>query len=201
MGIFDPDDEWEVEVEVARVGQAVSDLILAKLQQRSDASKAYNYTHIKAIEDMKKRFYAQEYAESVLKVSLDPGAREPARAHPEDAGLDLFSPEAVKVPARGSAVIDTGVHVEIQNGYAGMIKSKSGLNIKHGIISDGVVDAGYTGSIRVKLYNLSDEDYMVELGDKISQLVIVPVVTPSVDIVGEIGGSERGNGGFGSTGR
>ena len=140
-------------------------------------------------------------ARSLIKVTLDAGARMPERAHPEDAGMDLFSPEAVKVPARGSAVIDTGVHVEIPNGYAGMIKSKSGLNIKHGIISDGVVDAGYTGSIRVKLYNLSDEDYMVELGDKISQLVIVPVVTPSVDIVGEIGGSERGDGGFGSTGR
>lgn len=140
-------------------------------------------------------------ARSLIKVTLDAGARMPERAHPEDAGLDLFSPEAVKVPARGSAVIDTGVHVEIQNGYAGMIKSKSGLNIKHGIISDGVVDAGYTGSIRVKLYNLSDEDYMVELGDKISQLVIVPVVTPDVDIVGEIGGSERGKNGFGSTGR
>ena len=136
-----------------------------------------------------------------LRIMLDPGARMPERAHPEDAGLDLFSPEAVNVPARESAVIDTGVHVEIPNGYAGMIKSKSGLNIKHGIISDGVVDAGYTGSIRVKLYNLSDDDYMVELGDKISQLVIVPVITPEVTVVGEIGGSERGENGFGSTGR
>ena len=136
-----------------------------------------------------------------LRIMLDPGARMPERAHPEDAGLDLFSPEAVNVPARESAVINTGVHVEIPNGYAGMIKSKSGLNIKHGIISDGVVDAGYTGSIRVKLYNLSDDDYMVELGDKISQLVIVPVITPEVTVVGEIGGSERGENGFGSTGR
>jgi len=153
------------------------------------------------ISELKSELKNLRKARSLIKVTLDAGARMPERAHPEDAGLDLFSPEAVKVPARGSAVIDTGVHVEIQNGYAGMIKSKSGLNIKHGIISDGVVDAGYTGSIRVKLYNLSDEDYMVELGDKISQLVIVPVVTPSVDIVGEIGGSERGDGGFGSTGR
>lgn len=171
----------------------------AKLLAAMWEDAAFGFNHFVTSEF--KRAIDRRLAEAGIRVSLDPGAREPERAHPEDAGLDLFSPEAVKVPARGSAVIDTGVHVEIQNGYAGMIKSKSGLNIRHGIISDGVVDAGYTGSIRVKLYNLSDEDYMVELGDKISQLVIVPVMTPSVDIVGEIGGSERGDGGFGSTGK
>lgn len=137
----------------------------------------------------------------ILKITLDAGARAPERAHPEDAGLDIFSPEAVVIPARGSAIIDTGVHVGLEHGWVGMLKSKSGLNVKHGILSEGVVDAGYTGSIRAKLYNNSDEDYTVEMGDKITQLVIMPCATPAVVVVGGLDETERGDKGFGSTGR
>lgn len=136
-----------------------------------------------------------------VRVSLDPGARAPERAHPDDAGLDIFSPEAAVIPARGSKVIDTGVHAMIERGWVGMLKSKSGLYMKHGITSEGVVDAGYTGSIRAKLYNNSDEDYTVEMGDKITQLVIVPCATPAVVVVGGLDETERGENGFGSTGR
>lgn len=153
-----------------------------------------------------------------MKVLLDSGAIIPIRAHDTDAGLDLYARESKVVPAGGSAVFDTGVHVELPDvywiaGYApekikpahiktvGFLKSKSGLNVKHNITSDGVIDMGYTGSIVVKLYNHGKEDYQVNAGDKISQLVILPILTPSIEVVDKLEETERGNGGFGSTGK
>ena len=153
-----------------------------------------------------------------MKIKLDEGAFMPTRAHDTDAGLDLYAREDKAVPAGGSATFDTGVHVELlafhfcsTNGYGevgldyaitvGLLKSKSGLNVKHGITSEGVIDTGYTGSIVVKLYNHSTEDYHVKRGDKISQLVIVPVLTPTLDVVDALEDTERGENGFGSTGR
>lgn len=136
-----------------------------------------------------------------MKIKLDPMAWMPERAHNTDAGLDLKSPINITVPARGSAIIDTGVHIQLPPGTAGMLKSKSGLNVKHGITSEGVIDEGYTGSIVVKLYNHTFDDYHVNIGDKISQLVIVPILTPELEFVDELNGGERGDNGFGSTGR
>lgn len=135
-----------------------------------------------------------------MKVKLDPGAFLPERAYPSDAGMDLRSPVEVIVPAHGSAVINTGVHVQIPAGYAGFLKSKSGLNVKHGITSEGVIDSGYTGSIVVKLYNSGDIPFPVVPGDKISQLVVLPVMLDDVELAASIEG-ERGSNGFGSTGR
>lgn len=159
-----------------------------------------------------------------LKVKLDDRAFMPERAHVTDAGLDLRATEDKVVPAGGSAVFDTGVHVElpyflfarveraetygkVKEAYSGrlptvgFLKSKSGLNVNHNITNEGVIDMGYTGSIRVKLYNHGTEDYHVKRGDKISQLVILPILTPSLEQVDELGETERGDGGFGSTGR
>ena len=136
-----------------------------------------------------------------LEVVLDEGAKLPVRAHAEDAGLDLFSREDKLIPAKGAAVFDTGVHVKIPEGFVGFIKSKSGLNVKHGLQSEGVIDAGYTGPIVTKLYNHSDKDYFVKAGDKITQLVILPIVTPAVREVASLDVTERGDGGFGSTGK
>lgn len=136
------------------------------------------------------------------RVILDKDAYMPERAHAEDAGADLRSPIKVRIPARGSVVIDTGVHIEIPAGYAGFLKSKSGLNVKHGLISDGTIDAGYTGSIAVKLYNLSYEDYVIEKGDKITQIVIEKVELPGFEQVESFEtDTARGDGGFGSTGK
>lgn len=101
----------------------------------------------------------------------------------------------------GWKVIDTGVHVAIPAGYVGFLKSKSGLNIVRGLTSDGTIDAGYTGSIRVKLYNHTGQWAKFDRGDKISQLVILPIITPEVEVVGELPETERGADGFGSTGR
>lgn len=136
-----------------------------------------------------------------IKISVDDGAFAPEYAHPgADAGADLRAPISFVVPANGSAVIDTGVHVEIPSGYVGMLKSKSGLNVKSSIVSEGVIDNGYTGSIRVKLYNHGNKPVSFERGDKITQLVIMPFAAAEF-YVGELADTERGNNGFGSTGR
>ena len=136
-----------------------------------------------------------------MKIKLDPGAKMPHRAHMWDAGLDLFAVESQTVPARGSASFDTGVHIELPPMFVGFVKSKSGLNVKHNLTSEGVIDCGYTGSIVVKLYNHGDADYEVKAGDKISQLVILPIALPDLELVDDLEQTERGNGGFGSTGR
>lgn len=148
-----------------------------------------------------------------IKVKLDEGAKMPTRAHETDAGLDIYSREELIVPAKESAIFDTGVHIELpkmvfNTGFigheyntVGFLKSKSGLNVKHGITSEGVIDVGYTGSIKVKLYNHSGSDYRVKAGDKISQLVILPILTPTPYIVDSLEETERGDNGFGSSGR
>lgn len=137
----------------------------------------------------------------MIKVVLDSGAIMPTRAYRTDAGLDLYAREGTTIPAGGSACFDTGVHIEIPEGYAGFLKSKSGLNVKHNLTSEGVVDCGYTGSIMVKLYNHGEKDYYVHSGDKITQLVILPVWLGELERVDSLEDTERGDGGFGSTGR
>lgn len=136
-----------------------------------------------------------------MKIQLDNGAYMPSRAYPTDGGLDLYAKEEQIVPAKDSTIFDTGVHVELPDNTVGMIKSKSGLNVKHGLTSEGVIDVGYTGSIRVKLYNHSGYDYKVNKGDKISQLVIMPIVIPELELVEELEEKERGSNGFGSSGK
>ena len=136
-----------------------------------------------------------------MKFTLDSGAFAPTRARKTDAGLDLRSPICIEVPANGSAVIDTGIHIELPNGTVGFLKSKSGLNINHDITSEGVIDVGFTGSIKAKLYNHGTKPYQVLRGDKITQLVVFDCRFPDVEIVGKLESTERGENGFGSTGR
>ena len=136
-----------------------------------------------------------------MNVMLDDYAYMPTRAHATDAGLDIRAQHEQIVPAHGSAVFRTGVHVELPKGMAGLLVAKSGLNVNHGIESTGLIDEGYTGEIKVKLYNHSEEDYTVERGDKISQLVIIPVNKEPLELVQKFKRSERGNNGFGSTGK
>ena len=136
-----------------------------------------------------------------MKIILDNGAKMPTKAHRADAGFDLYSRETVIVSAKESATFDTGVHIQIPEGFVGFLKSKSGLNVKHGITSEGVIDSGYTGSIVVKLYNHSGKDYKVQIGDKISQIVLLPILMTDLELVKDFENSERGNNGFGSSGR
>ena len=137
----------------------------------------------------------------IMKVMLDKDAYMPVRAHKDDAGLDLRSPDTFIVKAGKSLKIDSGVHVGIPAGYVGFLKAKSGLNVKYGITCTGVIDAGYTGSIVVKLYNNGSDDVLFERGDKLTQLVILPIVCPDLVQVDSLEDTERGDAGFGSTGR
>ena len=136
-----------------------------------------------------------------LKVMLDPGAKMPTRAHKNDAGLDLYAMKDQEVPAFGSAEFETGVHVAIPEGYVGDVKSKSGLMMNYDITTDGTVDCDYTGAIRVKLFNHSMTAYPVKAGQKIAQLVIKAIITPEPEQVYSMEETERGTGGFGSTGK
>ena len=135
-----------------------------------------------------------------MKVKLDPGAYVPTRAYHKDGGLDLRSPESAIVFAGGSVCIDTGVHVQLPPGTAGLLVSKSGLNVKNNVTNTGLIDEDYTGSIKVKLYNHGNQIVRIEPGQKISQLLIVPILRPDVEVVDELDETERGNNGFGSTG-
>lgn len=140
-----------------------------------------------------------------MKITLDPGAIVPTRAHPYDAGLDLYmktneAPETL-LPFGGCATIDTGVHVQIPQHFAGLVKSKSGLMVHHKILTDGTVDCNYTGSIHVTLFNHGDSSYTIRPGDKIAQLVIVPCCLPPLEVVDFLERTDRGDSGFGSTGR
>lgn len=140
--------------------------------------------------------------ESGIKIVLDDGAFVPERAHEADAGYDLKTPFDTVIRPGGSAIIDTGVHIAIPMGYFGKIESKSGLNVNHGIVScGGVIDSGYTGSIRVKLYNFGRLPYTFRTGEKIAQLIIQPCILPELIITDKLLKTERGNKGFGSTGK
>ena len=136
-----------------------------------------------------------------MNIMLDEKALMPTRGHATDAGLDLLSPIDTIVPAKGSITIDTGVHIELPPNTAGFLKSKSGLNVKYGITSEGVIDVGYTGSFAVKLYNHSNIDYAIRCGDKISHLVVMKIAIPTLDVVKNFEKTERGDNGFGSTGK
>lgn len=144
----------------------------------------------------------------VLDVMLDDDAFMPERAYDTDAGFDIRTPVSIELNAFsptygcGKATVDTGIHVAIPKGYVGMLKSKSGLNVIHDIMSEGVIDAGYTGSIRVKLYNLGNEEHHFDKGDKITQLVVMPIASiQGVRMIDEMPNSERLSNGFGSTGK
>lgn len=136
-----------------------------------------------------------------IEVKLEPGAKLPTKAHEADAGFDLYTPKSVYLAPHTAAAIDTGVHMAIPEGYVGMIKSKSGLNVKHGVSCEGVIDAGYTGTIVAKLYNNGGEAVSFESGDKITQIVIMPIPKVRLVEVDALEDTERGDNGFGSSGR
>lgn len=135
-----------------------------------------------------------------MKITLDRGATIPTRAHELDAGYDLYSRTDAVIPPHSAWIFDTGVHFQIPAGFVGFVKSKSGLNVKSGLLSTGVIDSGYTGSVVVKLYNHSAQEVTITKGQKISQIVFLPIFTPSLEIVDNLETTARGNNGFGSTG-
>jgi dUTP pyrophosphatase len=137
-----------------------------------------------------------------LKFKLDEekAAMLPVRAHATDAGADILTPRSFMLPAKSSAIIRTGVHVELPHETVGMLKSKSGLNIFHDIVGEGVIDEGYDGEIVVKLYNMTHKPMYLPKGSKITQLCVMPVLYPTYKQAEEINAGDRGSNGFGSTG-
>ena len=128
----------------------------------------------------------------------------PARAHSGDAGIDLSACDAVTIGAGERTVVGTGIAVEIPDGHAGLVVPRSGLALRHGLSTvnaPGVIDAGYRGEVRVILLNTDKEHaFRVERGMRIAQLLVVPVVLVDVVEVVEATATERGDGGFGSSG-
>lgn len=125
----------------------------------------------------------------------------PKRAHATDAGADLFCTEDLVVPAHGNATARTGVHVQLPSGTCGLLVSKSGLNVRHDVTSTGLIDEGFTGEILVRLHNHGDEDYHLSAGDKVSQMLVLPYAETQFVEVDHLDESERGDAGYGSTGR
>ena len=136
-----------------------------------------------------------------MKVKLEPGAFEPTRAHELDAGMDIKAYRGGLVRAGQSRSFRTGVHVQLPENTVGLILPKSGLMVHNNILCFGVVDEGYTGEVIAHVFNHGATDYEFSAGQKIAQMVVVPVVRETVEIVDEIDGGERGERGFGSSGK
>lgn len=136
-----------------------------------------------------------------VRFSLDDGAYPPGRAHDTDAGSDLRTPVMLRVPPHDSAVVDLGVHVELPPHACGLLVSKSGLNVVHALTSTGLIDQGYSGPMRVRIYNDGPDWYLFRAGDKVTQIVLLPVLYPTWRGCAAVEGGERGDAGFGSTGR
>ena len=136
---------------------------------------------------------------------LDDELPPPARAHEDDAGLDLVAREAATLtPGGGPVVVPTGVAVAIPPGYCGLVCPRSGLAARHGVgvlNGPGVIDAGYRGEIRVVLHCVGPEEVPIARGDRIAQLLVVPAAVPALSFVAELPDSVRAANGFGSTGR
>ena len=136
-----------------------------------------------------------------MRIKLDKGAFPPIREFPTDAGLDIRAFHGGCVKAGQSMTFRTGVHIELPRGTAGLFVSKSGLMVKHDITATGLVDEGYAGEIMVKLFNHGNTDYEIKSGDKLAQIIVMPVLYEPVEIVDSIKAGKRGSAGFGSTGR
>lgn len=140
-----------------------------------------------------------------FRMSIDDPALLPLYANDTDAGCDLRSAEDVIIPAKEYVLVHTGVRIALEEGYVGLVHPRSGLALKHGITvlnAPGTIDAGYRGEIGVILHNVSDRDFAVVRGDRIAQLVIQEYVSAAffAQVGADLGETERGEGGFGSTG-
>ena len=128
----------------------------------------------------------------------------PTKQTANSAGYDLYASEDVTVAAHKYAAVGTGISIEMPNNIEGQVRPRSGLAFKHGITvlnAPGTIDADYRGEIRVCLINHSNTDYDVHAGDRIAQLVFAAVALTELMEVSQLGATERGEGGFGSTGK
>lgn len=139
----------------------------------------------------------------IVEIEVLDGGSVPRYARDGDAGADLTSSEFVLIPAGGRALVKTGIKIAIPYGYVGLVHPRSGLALKHGITvlnTPGTIDSGYRGEVGVILQNFGNETFTVNPGDRIAQLVIQKVSTVEFEVVDALTESDRGEGGFGSTG-
>lgn len=138
----------------------------------------------------------------ILNFTLDNGAKKPEKAHSTDAGFDLFLREKLVIMANSESIlVDTGVHIEIPNGYMGLCLPRSSISKKGILIHTGVIDAGYTGSIKINVQNILNYPVSFEQGERIAQLVILSSPYFELDQVSILRKTERGDHGFGSSGK
>lgn len=132
---------------------------------------------------------------------LHKDAKVPSYAYKGDAGMDLYVPENITIRVGERKTIPLGIAIEIPDGHVGLMFDKSSLSHKHGLKTYGnVIDSGYRGEVHVGIMNLSDKDYELKTGDKIIQMLIMPVFQVEVVVVDELSESDRGDGKFGSSG-
>ncbi|MBI3504992.1 MAG: dUTP diphosphatase [Proteobacteria bacterium] len=132
---------------------------------------------------------------------LDPRATLPTRAHPDDAGLDLYALEDMSIGPRAGALGRTGIALSLPAAHVGLVADRSSM-AKRGLkTAGGIIDAGYRGEIGVVLWNLTDAPQTIAAGERFAQLLILPVATPAPTETKELTETSRGAGGFGSTGR
>ena len=144
-------------------------------------------------------YWAGRSTQFPMKVVVDPGANIPTRAHENDAGLDLYATKSKWILPKCRAVIGTGVHAAIPKGWVGMLTSKSGLMMR-GVTSRGTIDCDYTGEIKAILFNHSWKLIRIKKGQKITQLVLMPIGRPKLELAERLEKTDRGTGGFGSSG-
>ena len=140
-----------------------------------------------------------------LKVKrLSPAAILPSRAHPGDAGLDLFAAIDLEIPPGETRLVKTGIAVELPSGTEAQVRPRSGLALKHSVTvlnTPGTIDEGYRGEVGVILVNHGKDAFAVRQGMKVAQLVVQPTLAVDVEEVTHLDETERGSGGFGSTGQ
>ena len=136
-------------------------------------------------------------------IPLREGAHIPQKAHEDDAGFDLYASEDFTLKAHGFGCVPTALSIELPNGYEAQVRPRSGLAAKYGVTvlnAPGTIDAGYRGEIKVILINHGDEDFEITAGMRIAQMVISPVWSACYVESAFLAGSDRGEGGFGSSG-
>lgn len=141
-----------------------------------------------------------------VKIAMQKGCEDllPAKAHADDAAFDLRSRSDMSVPVNKSTLVPTGVFIELPVNYEAQVRPRSGLALKHNITltnSPGTIDAGYRGEVGVIMFNHGPEEFVIKRGDRIAQMVIAELPEVELDICSELSSSERGDGGFGSTGK
>ena len=140
----------------------------------------------------------------ILKIRrVHPDASLPSYAHEGDAGLDIRSVEELEIAPGARALVHTGLVFMLQPGWEAQVRPRSGLALKHGVTvlnTPGTIDAGYRGEVGVILANFGTDPFKIAKGDKIAQVVVSPVVRADIVETNEIDATERGSGGFGSTG-